>query len=222
MCERGILPVSPSSNSTVIRSPSSSRPSKPGGSGGSGEARGPAAPWRAPGEGGAETSRSAAQGREGGSSAEKNVGFRAPRAPQGTGSAARPDLGDTRLCPRPPRTLSPEPARTQGQDRKGRSEQARGRGPECPASLKTVSAWSATAAFWAPLGQGLGSGGGQEEGTRFLQGNPAKARNNKDPLCGTTSSSAGGGAGDPVLHRRGSQGSRSWGGGWGGSEHHTE
>lgn len=29
MCERGILPVSPSSNSTVMRSPSSSRPSKP-------------------------------------------------------------------------------------------------------------------------------------------------------------------------------------------------
>lgn len=218
MCERGILPVSPSSNSTVIRSPSSSRPSKPGGRGGSGEAPGPAAPWRAPGKGGAETSRSAGQGREGGSSAEQNVGFRAPRAPQGTGSAARPDLGDTRLRPRPPRTLSPEPARTQGQDRKGRSEQARRRGPEC---LKTVSAWSATAAFWAPLGQGLGSGGGQEEGTRFLQGNPAKARA-QDPLCGTTSSSAGGGAGDPVLHRRGSQGSRSWGGGWGGSEHHTE
>ena len=74
--------MSPSSNSTVIRSPSSSRPSKPGGRGGSGEAPGPAAPWRAPGKGGAETSRSAAQGREGGSSAEQNVGFRAPRAPQ--------------------------------------------------------------------------------------------------------------------------------------------
>ena len=100
-----------------------------------------------------------------------------------------------------------------------RAERAgEGTGPEC---LKTVSAWSATAAFWAPLGQGLGSGGGQEEGTRFLQGNPAKAQA-QDPLCGTTSSSAGGGAGDPVLHRRGSQGSRSWGGGWGGSEHHTE
>ena len=33
MWERGILPVSPSSNSTVIRSPSSSRPSKPVGRG---------------------------------------------------------------------------------------------------------------------------------------------------------------------------------------------
>lgn len=39
MCERGILPVSPSSNSTVMRSPSSSRPSKPVGGGvGSGKA----------------------------------------------------------------------------------------------------------------------------------------------------------------------------------------
>lgn len=36
MCERGILPVSPSSNSTVIKSPSSSRSSSPEGKGRSG------------------------------------------------------------------------------------------------------------------------------------------------------------------------------------------
>lgn len=51
MCERGILPVSPSSNSTVIRSPSSSRPSKPVGGGA-----------ESGGRRGAETSREAVPG----------------------------------------------------------------------------------------------------------------------------------------------------------------
>lgn len=49
MCERGILPVSPSSNSTVIRSPSSSKSSSPEGKGQSGrEAPGTAGQFRGP------------------------------------------------------------------------------------------------------------------------------------------------------------------------------
>ena len=116
MCERGILPVSPSSNSTVIRSPSSSRPSKPVGGGvGSG------------GRSGAETSWEAApeQVHEGGYAAGRTWASE-PGSPGSTGSQSGRARGHVHSSRDPPQinegwgwghpspiperwTLSPEP-----------------------------------------------------------------------------------------------------------------
>lgn len=87
MCERGILPVSPSSNSTVMRSPSSSRPSKPVG-GGQGQGRPVAwAPWQTRGRGSRHQPASSPRPRthEGRWAVEQDVGF-APGRPRTVGS----------------------------------------------------------------------------------------------------------------------------------------
>lgn len=87
MCERGILPVSPSSNSTVMRSPSSSRPSKPVG-GGRGQGRPVAwAPWQTRGRGSRHQPASSPRPRthEGRWAVEQDVGF-APGRPRTVGS----------------------------------------------------------------------------------------------------------------------------------------
>lgn len=87
MCERGILPVSPSSNSTVMRSPSSSRPSKPIG-GGRGQGKPTAwAPWQTRGRGSRHQPVSSPGPRthEGRWTVEQDLGFEAGR-PRTVGS----------------------------------------------------------------------------------------------------------------------------------------